>query len=167
MCNRRGAQCAPTVLSTERGSTLCSPTITIHFPYRYTNTKRSSLTRTPFHVTYQFYFLKQVFLSAYAYTDLRYSPEPTYITPQTHGNRSHCLLHSCDGHSMVPSDIIIIPQTEKYVNPTGTIPLLFSTFCYSLSISLSFSMARFSMRETCTCDTPTMRLTCCCVKSRE
>ena len=37
----------------------------------------------------------------------------------------------------------------------------------SLSISLSFSMARFSMRETCTCDTPTMRLTCCCVKSRE
>ena len=28
MCNRRGAQCAPTALSTERGSTLCSPTIT-------------------------------------------------------------------------------------------------------------------------------------------
>ena len=42
--------------------------------------------------------------------------------------RSHCLLHSCDGHSMMPSGIIIIPQTEKYVNPTGTIPLLFFDF---------------------------------------
>ena len=42
-----------------------------------------------------------------------------------------------------------------------------NSFFHSLSISLSFSMARFSMRETCTCDTPTMRLTCCCVKSRE
>ena len=40
-------------------------------------------------------------------------------------------------------------------------------FRYSLSFSLNFSIARFSMRETCTCDTPMMRLTCCCVKSRE
>ena len=64
------------------------------------------------------------------------------------------------------SDARVLESQNKVCRKTEDFDSL-NSFFHSLSISLSFSMARFSMRETCTCDTPTMRLTCCCVKSRE